>query len=169
VRGSERSSPQDAEYGLDQITDMAVRALSPGINDPATAATAIDALTYLLHKYLLHDVASWYRCDPHGKLRLVLPGWSFGEMIEDGYLRILQYGGQDVLVVRQLLRACQQLSSVARRDAERELLWALVEDIHAHVQVTYSSLGQLRQLDRLFQRTTAGLGRPPLPILSLTR
>ncbi|KIG13512.1 hypothetical protein DB30_08024 [Enhygromyxa salina] len=166
MRGSERSSPQDAEFGLDQITDIAVRALSPGVNDPATAATAIDALTYLLRKYLVHEVATPYRCDLHGQLRLVLPGWSFGEMIEDGYLRILQYGGQDVLVVRQLLRACEQLSHVARGEAERELLWALVEAVHAHALAAFSGPNQRRQIDRLIEHTTKELGRPPLPSLS---
>ncbi|PRP96119.1 DUF2254 domain-containing protein [Enhygromyxa salina] len=168
VRGSERSSPQDAGFGLDQITDIAVRALSPGVNDPATAATAIDALTYLLRKHLVHEAASSYRCDLNGQLRLVLPRWSFNHMIEDTYLRILQYGGEDVLIVRQLLRACEQLTCIARGEPERELLWALVQEIHTRARVAFSSQSQLSQIDRLFQHTTAELGRPPLPLLSGT-
>jgi uncharacterized membrane protein len=168
ILGVERTLPQDAGFGLQQLTDIALRALSPGVNDPSTAATSIDAVTFLLGKALDRELPSPYRCDEEGDLRLVLPRASFSELIEDSYLRILQYGGQDVAIMRQLLRACEQLHTIARGEAERELLWSLVEAIHDQARTTVTIPPQQRQLDRLFQHTCSRLERPSLPLLAGT-
>jgi uncharacterized membrane protein len=46
--GAERSPEQDVEYGIVEISDIALRALSPGINDPTTACQCIDRLAEIL-------------------------------------------------------------------------------------------------------------------------
>jgi uncharacterized membrane protein len=166
VLGSERTMEQDMAFGLQQLTDIALRALSPGVNDPSTAATAIDALSFLIARVIELEQVSPYRCDQAGQLRIVFQDWRFEAMIEDTYLRIVQYGGGDVLVLAQLLRACEQLSCVATLESQRDSLWDLVEASNAHAHVSVGIPAQRRQLDRLFDRTRTILARPPLPALS---
>lgn len=52
LTGSERTTAQDVGYGLRQLTDVVVRALSPGINDPTTAVHGLVACTAVVVELL---------------------------------------------------------------------------------------------------------------------
>lgn len=67
----------DAAFGFRQIVDIAVRALSPGVNDPTTAVQALDELHARLRQLAGTELPSPNRC-VDGRLRLVLPrpGWT---------------------------------------------------------------------------------------------
>lgn len=82
VRGSERSFDQDPMLAIRLLADIALRALSPAINDPASAVDAIDATEGLLRALTRRDIDVHDITDPTGQLRihLQLPTW-------DGYAR----------------------------------------------------------------------------------
>jgi len=61
--GDTRTMQQDVSYGLRQLVDVAVKALSPGINDPTTAQEAIFQTAAVLSELLRHDPASPVRTD----------------------------------------------------------------------------------------------------------
>jgi uncharacterized membrane protein len=69
--GSTRTLRQDPSYGLRQLADVAIKALSPGINDPTTAQDAIFHLTSVLRELLVRPAPPRDLC--HGTRRLVLP------------------------------------------------------------------------------------------------
>lgn len=50
--GNSRNNSQDFRYGIRQLVDIALKALSPGVNDPSTAVEAIDSLSFVVEKYL---------------------------------------------------------------------------------------------------------------------
>ena len=71
IVGKLRTPRQDVQCAIDEIVEVAVRALSPGINAPFTAMTCIDRLGAALGRLAGRKVPSPYRHDPGGQLRLV--------------------------------------------------------------------------------------------------
>jgi uncharacterized membrane protein len=72
VLGPRRTSIQDVEFTVNQLVEVAVRALSPGINDPFTALTCLDRLGAGLCHLARLDFPSSFRLDERGELRLVI-------------------------------------------------------------------------------------------------
>jgi uncharacterized membrane protein len=75
--GSERTLEQDPTFAFRILVDIAIKALSPAINDPTTAVLAIDQLHRLLRHVGMRHVSREEICDDAGKLRLVFrtPNW----------------------------------------------------------------------------------------------
>lgn len=74
-----RTVEQDSGFGIRQIVDMALRALSPGINDTTTAVTCVDYLTAILGRLASRPIPSSRRYE-EGELRIIaigptLPAW----------------------------------------------------------------------------------------------
>ena len=70
--GPERTLAQDVEYAISQLVEIAVRALSPGINDPFTAITCIDWLGAMLCQLSHRKLPASHRYDKHNRLRVVI-------------------------------------------------------------------------------------------------
>ncbi|MEX1295369.1 MAG: DUF2254 domain-containing protein [Candidatus Limnocylindrales bacterium] len=110
--GSERSMAQDPEFGFRQLVDVALRALSPSLNDPSTANQSIDRLHELLRHLLPRDLPSPIVWRDEGKpfVSIPAPDW-------DAYVS---------LSVREISFACRSLPQVGRH--LRRALEALVAD-----------------------------------------
>ena len=70
---TERTYEQDVAFGFRELVDIAERALSPGVNDPTTAAQAIDILHDLLRRLAARPAPSGQRLDERGTVRLMVP------------------------------------------------------------------------------------------------
>jgi len=77
VLGSYRSPAQDVEFGINQLVEIAVRALSPGVNDPFTAIACADRLGAALACLAQRESRPWRHHDAENKLRLVTQPTSF--------------------------------------------------------------------------------------------
>jgi uncharacterized membrane protein len=71
--GFEQTSEQDPKYPIRLLVDIAIKALSPAINDPTTAVQAIDQIEDLLRRLGGHDLDAGYARDADGDLRLIFP------------------------------------------------------------------------------------------------
>ena len=79
--GSGRTPTQDIEYAVNQLTEMAVRAMSPAINDPFTAMTCLDHLGDGLVTFIRQGENGSHYYDRDGRLRLVLEPVTFAELL----------------------------------------------------------------------------------------
>jgi len=94
--------------GFKQITEIALKAMSPGINDPGTAVIAIDHLTALFsHRMQIDDTQSY----KSGKdiIRVHLHVIKFEELIYSTMASLRQYCKHDVLLVKKLLKSLKYL------------------------------------------------------------
>jgi uncharacterized membrane protein len=109
---AERNIERDVGFGLRQLTDIAVRGLSPAINDPATAVRVIDQLHDLLRRLVVRDLAAGSRVYRDGQLRLVLepPHWKEVEHCID---EIRTYGKSSLPALRRLRAMVEDVRSVA--------------------------------------------------------
>jgi uncharacterized membrane protein len=85
VLGSQRTPAQDIRFGVQQLVEMAVRALSPSINDPFTAMSCIDRLGAALRRLAARTAAPPCRFDAEGTLRVIAEPVTFGEVAEGAF------------------------------------------------------------------------------------
>lgn len=103
ILGSERTPAQDIERGLVELADIAVKALSPGINDPTTAAVCIDRLSDVLVAIGTRRPPDPVRRDDDGSVRLVARRYTFEEAVCAAFDPIRPYAASHVRVVQHLL------------------------------------------------------------------
>lgn len=89
--GSRRTPEQDIRFLVEQLTDMAGRALSPGINDPYTAAACVNWLGAAVASLARRAPVSPYRHDAAGQLRIVAPVLGFEEFCAEIFGALLSY------------------------------------------------------------------------------
>ena len=104
----QRTVHQDAPYGVQQIVDLAVKALSPGINDPTTAMMCIDRLCALLVRLAGRHIPGPYRRDAQA-LRVVAMGPDFESMAALAFDAIVEHADGNATVYVRLLEALEAL------------------------------------------------------------
>jgi uncharacterized membrane protein len=103
--GPVRTMQQDVEFGVIQIVDIALRAISPAVNDPSTAISCIDQLSRILIRWAGRvPPPSYYYAPPH-VLRLVVPWIDSNGLLDTAFDQIRHYSAADVAVSLRLLRA----------------------------------------------------------------
>ena len=140
--GVERTIDQDPAFALRILVDVAIRALSPAVNDPTTAVQVIDHLedTMALIGTTPGLDGRWeYRDDQH-VLRLVMPAHRFDDLLSLAVTEIREYGSSSIQVLRRL------------RAALRELEVSVLPEYAPFVR---------SELERLDQTTSTGFGGTP--------
>lgn len=99
---------KNADYGFSQLAEVAIKALSPGINDPGTAVISLHSLCDVLAYKLYHNRPALLK-DDKGVERIHMPSSSFTDMFEKCILPIWNYGKEDAYIQTELLHALNQL------------------------------------------------------------
>lgn len=130
ILGTSRTPEQDVEFSIHQLVEVAVRALSPGINDPYTAISCIDRLGAAL--CLMNEREFWppYRYDDQEKLRLILHVVTFKGVIDSSFNQIRQYGKGNVDIYIRILEALYMVA-LTTKDSQR------LEAIRRHGNMVY--------------------------------
>ena len=115
-------------YGFKQITEMALRALSPGINDPATAIQAIDYLCHLFAEQMKIQGYRVYKDDLDIK-RLFFTETPFSQIYYLTMGSIRNYSGSDMAVQLKLIQAIERLLPLV--EGEKEVTQALLSEKQA--------------------------------------
>jgi uncharacterized membrane protein len=120
--GIERTMEQDPIFSFRILADIALKALSPGINDQSTAILCIDRLSEVLARAAARRVESPYRRD-EGGLRVIAIGPSFDDLVGLAFADLLEAGGGKPVVMERLLRSLERIGA-ATRDARRRKMLA---------------------------------------------
>jgi uncharacterized membrane protein len=132
--GFERTSEQDAAFGVRQLADIAAKALSPAINDPYTAVQALDHLSVILAALASKPLGNQVLRDPEGHVRVVIPGRDFGYFLDLALGQIRRYGRSEPRVVRALLRILNDVGGFCsgdRRETVAMQIRLVLEDAEA--------------------------------------
>jgi uncharacterized membrane protein len=120
--GKQRTPTQDIEYSIDQLVEVAVRALSPGINDPFTAITCIEWLGDALIRVAGREIPSRWRYDTEDKLRIITDATDFAGIARAALSQIRQYGTQSVSVTIRMLDVLTRVGPHLVRQNDRRIL-----------------------------------------------
>ncbi|MBF2062965.1 MAG: DUF2254 domain-containing protein [Calothrix sp. C42_A2020_038] len=129
VIGKERTEQQDIEFPIEQLVEIALRALSSGINDPFTAIRCIDRLGSGLSRLAERDFPSAYRYDKYNNLRIIAESITFIGLIDAAFNQIRQSSAKDVAVIIRLLEAITYIATRTNNPKQREALKIHAEKI----------------------------------------
>jgi uncharacterized membrane protein len=143
VIGDVRTPVQDLEYAVRHLVEMALRALSPGINDPFTAIAVIDRLRDVLSELMNRRLPSGIKRDRSGAIRIHREVSTFGGIVDQAFHQIREAGSAHPAILIHMLRAIARTAEHARLD---EQLSALKH--HAKLIRTASLRGVAEPADR---------------------
>ena len=103
--GPSRTLQQDVEFGILQIVDIALKAISPAVNDPSTGITCVDHLSRILIRFASREPAPHLFYDPPSILRVSIDWTDFDKLLDSAFEQIRMYAKGDVAVSLRLLRA----------------------------------------------------------------
>ena len=122
--GPSRTLQQDVEFGVLQIVDIALKAISPAVNDPTTAITCVDQLSRILILFAQREPPECVLYDPPGVARARIPWLDFDGMLTSAFEQIRLYAKSDMAVSLRLLRA---LADIAAATGDAEYRRAMLE------------------------------------------
>jgi uncharacterized membrane protein len=135
--GRERTIEQDSTFAFRIVVDIAIKALSPAINDPTTAVLAIDQLQPLLRAVANRDLHNERVLDRDGRLAVIFrtPNWE--DFVDLTFSEIRHYGADNLQVARRLRSMLENTvqsiptSRIPALRQELELLDRAVERLYA--------------------------------------
>jgi uncharacterized membrane protein len=152
VTGPYRTLAQDVAFGLDQLVEICIRALSPAVNDTFTALTCIDWIGDSLYKVTGRWQPTRVYRDASGAVRLIATEITYERLIQRGFEKVRQAGqGMPAVLIRQL-DALARIMERAVAPEDRQLLLdqaAMIERLSA------ASVGEQSDRDdisRAYQR-----------------
>ncbi|MEO6029320.1 MAG: DUF2254 domain-containing protein [Candidatus Binatia bacterium] len=149
-----RTLEQDAAFGIRQLVDIALKALSPGINDTTTAVMCVDYLTAILARLAPQLIPASNRYED-GELRVIALGPSFQSLLSEAFDQIRESAKGNVAVMSRMLAALQTIASLTANPSRLQALHEHVEWVAELAQRTIESphdracferrLGQVRE------------------------
>lgn len=160
LTGGQRTSLQDAEFGIDQLVEIAVRALSPGVNDPFTAMNCLDRLGLALSFLVDRRLPLGIHRDGDGNVRVIAPRYTYRELLDSAFDQIRYHARRDRAVTIRLLDVIGKL-------AERDLPEPYREALLAHADMTWEGIcrvleheAERAEVERRYVAARRALGAP---------
>jgi uncharacterized membrane protein len=167
VVGTQRTAEQDVEFAVDQLVEVAVRAMSPAINDPFTAIACLDWLRAGLCRAARGRTPAPYRAAEDGRVCLVYrAGYTFTGLIDAAFNQIRQSSARSPAVMLRMLEAIEAV--VRCTGGERDEVATLLR----HAQMAHRAAveavtdpGDRADLDSRFREVLRTCGAPVPPAL----
>ncbi|MEO5960255.1 MAG: DUF2254 domain-containing protein [Opitutaceae bacterium] len=167
-----RTVYQDCAFGIRQLVDMALRALSPGVNDTPTAVMCVDYLTAILARLAPREIPSSRRYED-GELRVISIGQTFASLVAESFDQIRGSAEGNVAIMLRMLDALQTIASLTGSPSRRRVLreqmeWnaeAAARTIKSPHDRTWfeSRLAQVREALEMAPLSTHGQPTKPQP------
>jgi uncharacterized membrane protein len=136
----QRTIEQDPAYGIRQLVDVALKALSPGINDTTTAVMCIERLTAILCKLAERKVSACLITD-EGKVKVIMKEADFMDYMDEAFNQIRDHGSTNIVILKRLSWALINIrtfvSTSNRIKSVKKHIDLLIERIESEVK--YSS------------------------------
>jgi len=152
-----RTVEQDAAFGIRQIVDVALKALSPGINDTTTAVMCVDYLTTILARIAPREIPSPYRYED-GELRVIAMGPSFESLLADSFDQIRSNAKGDVAIMLRMLGALQTIAGLTTSPHRRRALGDHMRWIAELADRTLASAHDRERIDARLARACEAIG-----------
>lgn len=146
--GQERTPQQDVAFGFRQIADIAVKAMSPGVNDPTTAVSAVGQLAVLLSHVIRRQVGEQVLCDDDGVPRVVAAQRDMAYLLDLSCGELRRYAAAEPTVLVAILALLRDTGGCTDIDAHKA---AVCEQIDLLVRAARRGLDEETDLDAVLQ------------------
>lgn len=123
-----RSYEQDIPFGIRQLVDIAIKAISPAVNDPTTALNCIDYLGHIIKKAALSNTISKEATLLQQK-NIQIREFSFEQLVDLAFDQIYHWGKEDYIIVRHLIKTISFVIPFVNDNQKLYVLLAEVEDM----------------------------------------
>jgi uncharacterized membrane protein len=158
IIGDVRTAEDDIEFSVRQLVEVALRALSPAINDPFTANAAVDWLGAALARLATEEWPPRYRYDAAGGLRVIAEVPTFAGVTHTIFSRIRHYGGSSPVVLNRLLEAVAAFGPHIRDESDRLFVRDETEAVLRVGRELSISDADLHELEKRHAAALAALG-----------
>lgn len=153
--GRHRSVEQDVAFGLQQLVDIGLKALSPGVNDTTTAIMAIDHLGALMSRLAGRPFpADWRADDEQVRVRVKAPDFADYVALAFDLLRINAQGNH--AVCRRLLRALADVDAAACSGGRRVIVRRQLHLLLDYAEQTLATDYEKEQVRALYKTLVVG-------------
>lgn len=156
-----RTVEQDSAFGIQQIVDMVLRALSPGINDATTAVLCVDYLTAILSRLVSRPIPSSRRYE-EGTLRLIAIAPTFASLLAASFSQIRDSAQGNVAILGRMLAALQTIGSLSDDPGRRRTLREEAQRIAEVAARTITTAHNRLQIESQLARAQESLSAPVL-------
>lgn len=154
VIGDHRTMQQDVSYGLTRLTDIGLRALSPGVNDPNTAREVALRIGQVVLTLQAHELPTADR-EAEGRRITRVGERSHDDFVRDGFDQLRRAARDDLATLSTIHRT---LSVIASETERRELPGSL-DEVNRQRQLVEDALGALRDSETGSGASGEGRGR----------
>jgi len=152
IVGNERTDIQDVEFSIQKIVEIALRAMSPAINDPHTAINCINRIGALLIEISTTYKEIPYIADRQDKLRIIYQPKKYEDYLYKSFYQIRYYGKDDVSVLYGLLEILYKIALVSDQTIKQKIwkfhfyitdviMWDKLSELdYKHLQEMYCKL-----------------------------
>jgi uncharacterized membrane protein len=156
-----RTVEQDCGFGVRQLVDMALRALSPGINDTTTAVMCVDYQTAILARLASRPIPSSRRYED-GELRVIAIGPTFAGLVAESFDQIRGSAKGNVAIMLRMLDALQTIASLTASPSRRRALRDQVQWITELAERTIESAHDRARFESRLARLRKALDTEPV-------
>jgi uncharacterized membrane protein len=156
VFGAHRTNLQDILFAFEQVSEIAMRAMSPGINDPTTAVHCVDRIGAGITRLVSRGVPSKWRTDSEGVVRLEIEPVGLSEILESTVIAVSRTAGVHLQVWLRLIEVLRIAARRAIRSGDCEILRACASRLAKHGDAEMGCDGdrdRLRDAARWLQHT----------------
>lgn len=150
--GKTKTSQQDIEFSIQQMVQIASRALSSGINDPYTAITIVDNLTATMSCLAQAKFPSKYRFDKEGNLRIIADVLKFEGVLDAAFNQIRQFSNGNTAVIIRLMEALTTIIRFANNERDKE---AVIRHAEMVLNIGKETIKEKNDLDDLIKSAEA--------------
>jgi uncharacterized membrane protein len=159
---SHRTVDQDPAFGVRQIVDMALKALSSGVNDTSTAVICVDYLTAILARLAPQRFPALRRYE-ESELRVIAMAPTFENLLVEAFDQIRRNAEGNVSVMSRMLGALDAIGSLTDSPRRRRALREQVQRIAELADRTIDSAHDRARIDARLTRVREALGDKPQP------
>ncbi len=154
--GKTKTSQQDLEFSIQQMVEIAARALSPGVNDPYTAITCIDNLTSIMCYLAQAKFPSKYRFDEEGNLRIIADTLDFEGILDTAFNQIRQFSEESPAVIIRMMEALTTIHEFTSKESHKK---AVIKHAEMVLSSGKQNIEEKNDIDDLTERAVKLLNK----------
>ena len=152
MTGPHRTLMQDPVFAIDQLVEIAIRALSPAVNDTFTALTCLDWISSGLSRMSGRELAEHVYRDDEGRIRLIGADWSYPKIVNRAFDKIRQAAGGMPAIMIRILDSLSAVVDATANSAQREVLLRQGEMVLRSASESVNERNDLDDIEAHFNR-----------------
>ncbi|MFI5036137.1 MAG: DUF2254 domain-containing protein [Acidimicrobiales bacterium] len=154
VTGPHRTLLQDPLFAIDQLVEIAIRALSAAVNDTFTALTCLDWIASGLSRMSGRELAERVYRDDNGRIRLIAADWSYAKMVNRAFDKIRQAARGMPAVIIRMLDSLWAVAEATTSPAQRDALQRQGDMVYAAARESVADRNDLDDIEQRYRRLT---------------